>query len=323
MMDDVAGPLAQTYAGLELPGEHRVWALMAALPAAFLRGPSGENLAGAKRVLEAAVGMGDALLPRRDGVRAGSEENDIGASLWFIHAADAYAAAGGDEAFVREVLMPRGRKIVQAVISGAGESSGAQETVRMDDSGMLGGISGARGLRLNALWYAGLEIMAERLHALRDPAGDHFERLAGRFRRSFTKAYWCDDHACVCLPSQNGEAHRPLPVADQVVLSILGASPIPRTKQRQALLRVKEAALGDFGVKLEQSGEVVESVVHRVWLARALEATADNPASGKVEAAEVVLGLPGRVGREVAAFYRQGTPVGGADLLATAEVWGR
>ncbi|HVX85592.1 MAG TPA: amylo-alpha-1,6-glucosidase [Phycisphaerae bacterium] len=323
-MEVQAGPLAQTYAGLDLPGEDRVWALMAALPAAFLRGAArggaGVNLGGAQRVLEVAAGMGDGLLPRRDG--AASEDMDIGASLWFVHAAHAYAGAGGDEALVRDVLLPRSKRIVQAVIAGAGEAAGGTEAVRMDDGGMLGGVCGARGVRLNALWYAALETMAEGLHAAGDPAGDHFERLAGRFRRSFSKAYWCDDHGCVCAAGHNGDGHGALPLADQVVLSILAASPIPRTKQRQALLCVREKALGEIGVRMEQGDETVESVVHRVWLARALAATAENPGMGKVEEAEVMAGLAERVGRNVAATYRDGAPMGGGDLLATAEVWG-
>ena len=40
-------------------------------------------------------------------------------------------------------------------------------------------------VRLNALWYSALETVGAALHKRRDPGGDHFQRLTGRFRRAF------------------------------------------------------------------------------------------------------------------------------------------
>lgn len=295
------------FEGKGLPAEGRMWALMAAVPAVF-----SQDLVGMRRALEPAAAMGELLLPERAEGGAG----DLEASLWFVRAGHVYAnAAEADMEFVRAVLLPRGKKMVQGVISGA-DGAGA---VRMDDGGMLVA-EGKGALRLNALWYAALEAVAEGLHALGDRAGDHFERLAGRFRRSFAKAYWCEAHGCVCVPGTREEGHGAMPLADQVLLSVLPSSPIPKTKQRQALLRVRAAGLGPMGVKVEHAGEVVESVLHRVWLARALQSTAENPAAGKVEAAEILNGMREKVGAEAAAFYKEGQPLGGPDLLATAEV---
>jgi hypothetical protein len=284
-----------------------MWALMAAAPVVFCN-----DGAGMRRALEAASSAGEVLLPQS----AEGGPGDLEASLWFVRAGHVYGKnAEADRDFVQGVLLPRGKRIVQGVISGIDEAG----TVRMDDGGML--VSAGNGaLRLNALWYAALEAVAEGLHTAGDRAGDHFERLAGRFRRSFAKAYWCEAHGCVCVPGTREEGHGALPLADQVLLSVLPSSPIPRTKQRQALLRVKEAGLGRVGVKVEHGGEVVESVLHRVWLARALASTAENGAQGKMEAAEILGGLREKVGAEAAAFYKDGNALGGPDLLATAEV---
>jgi hypothetical protein len=308
MASGAAGGAAQAFTIKGFPGEQRWWALLAAAPAAF-----GGDLEGLRHVLAAAhADAGDkALLPGED------QGSDLEASLWFLQAAHAFSQRGGDPAFVRETLLPRAKKIVQTVIAGAHSS------IRMDDGGMLVA-EDADALRLNGLWYAALETLGEGLRAVGDRAGDHFERLAGRFRRSFAKAYWCETHGSVCTPggANRDESHKAaatLPAADQVLLSVLPASPIPKTKQRQALLRVK-SALGAVGVKVERDGMVLESVVHRLWLARALAATAENAAAGRAEAADVLRGLRERAGARPAAYYRDDAPVGAADLLAAAEL---
>jgi hypothetical protein len=309
MASGAAGGAAQAFTTKGFPAEQRWWALLAAAPAAF-----GADLEGLRQVLAAAhADAGDgALLPGND------PDGDVEASLWFLQAAHAFSQRGGDGAFVRETLLPRAKKIVQSVIAGAHGS------VRMDDGGMLVAEE-ADALRLNGLWYAALETLGDGLRAVGDRAGDHFERLAGRFRRSFAKAYWCETHGSVCTPGganrdENHKAAATLPAADQVLLSVLPASPIPRTKQRQALLRVKSTALGAVGVKVERDGVVLESVVHRLWLARALAATAENAAAGRAEAADVLRGLRERTGQRPAAYYRDEAPIGAADLLAAAEL---
>ena len=216
------------------------------------------------------------------------------AGLWFVRAAHLFAKAGGDPALVADKLRPLTKKVLQELISSAGVGD-----VRMDDGGLLVGPAGSQALRLNALWYSALESTAADLKIARDPAGDHFERLAGRFRRSFVKSYWCDVHGCICTPDvrppapapgdpppANQDDHGTLPDADQLLLTLLPASPIPRTKQRQLIGVVKNSALGALGVKINHPKHgVVESPLHRAWLALGIVASADQPVPALADAA--------------------------------------
>ncbi|MGN6369084.1 MAG: amylo-alpha-1,6-glucosidase [Phycisphaerae bacterium] len=255
------------------------------------------------------------------------------AGLWFIRAVHLFAKAGGDPSLVADKLRPLAKRVLQELISSAGVGD-----VRMDDGGLLVGPAGSPTLRLNALWYSALETCAADLKTVRDPAGDHFERLAGRFRRSFVKAYWCDAHGCICPPEMRAPAdpaapgpenHGALPNANQLLLTFLPASPIPRTKQRQLIGVVRNNALGPVGVKVHHPDHgLVESPLHRAWLALGILASADQPAPAQAEASAIAAPLlPLRAVAHnggIPAFYRDGQPLPGEapDLLATAEVLG-
>jgi hypothetical protein len=262
------------------------------------------------------------------------------AGLWFVRAVHLFAKAGGDETLLKEQLLPLAKKVLHELISSAGIGG-----VRMDDGGVLAEASGTQTLRLNALWYSALETSAADFKTWRDPSGDHFERLAGRFRRSFVKAYWCDAHGCICPPetrpaiepgaiapaasSIGPDDHGTLPNADQLMMTFLPASPIPRTKQRQLLQVVRNRALGNIGVKINHPKHgVVESPLHRAWMALGVVASADQQAPAVSDAAAIAAPLLQL--RAIAhsggipAFYRDGEPVEGepGDLLTTAEVLG-
>ncbi|HUO08670.1 MAG TPA: hypothetical protein VM008_10250 [Phycisphaerae bacterium] len=308
--------------------------LCASIPSMYL---AYQDVAGAAGILSQA-----AAAAKEGGVPMSPEnpEPNPFAGLWFIRAAHLFAKAGGDEALMKQQLLPLTKKVLQELISSAGVGG-----VRMDDGGLLADASGSQTLRLNALWYSALETSAADFKRLRDPSGDHFERLAGRFRRSFQKAYWCDAHGRICPPefrpatepgatppapaSTKPDDHGSLPDADQLLLTFLPASPIPRTKQRQLLQAVRNRALGNIGVKINHPKHgIVESPLHRAWLALGLIASADQPAPAAGEASAVAAPLLQL--RAIAhnggipAFYRDGQPVEGegGDLLTTAEVLG-
>jgi hypothetical protein len=286
---------------------------------------------------------------------ATSSEPDAFAGLWFIRAAHLFAKAGGDPALVNDKLLPLTKKILQELISSAGIGG-----VRMDDGGLLIGPPelAYQTLRLNALWYSALETGAADFKVSRDPVADHFERLAGRFRRSFVKAYWCDTHSCICTPesrgvvaaasvagnagtgenaspiaappnSGGGTDHGDLPNAEQLLLTFLPASPIARTKQRQMLQMFRNKTLGSVGVLMQhpQHG-LVESPLYRAWLVMGLLASADQMAIGMTDATAVAAALlPLRAQAHaggIPAYYRDGQPMAGesGDLLTTAEVLG-
>ena len=157
-----------------------------------------------------------------DGGRdSGERENhaaDPIASLWFIRAGHLFAKAGGDTAAAGK-LRELSKQMLQDFIAGRGLGG-----VKMDDGGLL--IVPAeqpawQGLRLNALWYSALESTTADLKGVGDKSGDHFERLAGRFRRAFAKQYWCDGHNCICPYRKSPESHGEILDVEQLVLTVL------------------------------------------------------------------------------------------------------
>jgi hypothetical protein len=290
----------------------------AAIPGELL---SREDFAGAAAALQSLAGHAGA-----DGVIPGSAADkspDAMANLWFVRAAHLFRAMGGDKA-VAGALLPVSKRIVQTFIGGGVGG------VKMDDGGLLSSASpelASQGLRLNALWYSALESTGADLKAAGDKSGDHFERLAGRFRRAFAKSYWCEGHNCVCPPyRRTADSHGELPDAEQLLLTILPASPIPRTKQRQLLQLVRSKLLGQTGLVVDHPtlGRV-ESLMHRAWLASGLMNAADNPASVQGDAATVIgplEKLSQAAGDGMPAYYREGQAVGGGDAVATAEISG-
>jgi hypothetical protein len=250
--------------------------------------------------------------------------------------------------FAAQVLIPMCKRIVQDFISEEG-----MDGVRMDDSGMLAAFEAgkrhcealAAPLRLNALWYTALESTgqalrgakylgkSERLLSHKDPAGDHFERLAGRFRRAFFKMYWCEEHDRICPPELRGEPEHGctpgsarLPDAEELLLMVLPVSPLPRTKQRDVLAQLELRAVGGMGIVLEHSEHGrVESPLHRAWLAQAVFNTAD---SGEERARAIAIAREMATLWETArshglhAFYKDGHGMYKPDGFVTAEVLG-
>jgi len=286
-------------------------------------------------------------------------------NLWFVRAVQEFARAAGavhDEAhathaeFAKTALLPMCKGIVQEFISEQGIGG-----VRMDDGGMLAETDKAGTLpplRLNALWYGALEGTGAAFRAIswaagkgtggggapggRDAVGDHFERLAGRFRRAFAKAYWCDKHDRICPPASGGNAarhggeaaradaatgspdHGGVPDAEQVLLTMLPASPLPVTKQKQIRHQIQAKAMGSLGVIIEHPVlGLVESPLHLAWMAQGAMATAESTAE-RDQALALARKLTALWQQAkttgVHAFYQHGQPVGEVDPLTTAEV---
>jgi len=307
--------------------------------------------------LALARGELDAILSHvHNGILGTAAKGDVLANLWFIRAAHEFAVAAttaaiepeekrGHLEFAAKSLLPLSKRIIQALISEKGIDG-----IWMDDSGLLSGlvVKGKKNpalqtpLRLNALWYSALEITGMALRGLtpmgaaaglgsgggKDSSGDHFERLAGRFRRAFTKAYWCEKHQRICPPAlrneTHGDDHGALPDAEQLLLMILPESPIPRTKQLGILTQIETQASGPLGVYvLDDKGHKVESLVHRAWLAQALGRGAENETQRQraVHAArplEAVAAAARSIG--VHTCYKDGKPLGHVSTVATAEI---
>jgi hypothetical protein len=219
---------------------------------------------------------------------------DLVATLWFARAAYQYRKSTAAPAAWNDKLLPLLKKTVQSVVGGA--ASG----LRMDDGGLLAPAAGGIcPIGINALWYFMLSMLAEELHAVKDHAGDHFERLAGRFRRSFSKAFWCSAHGFLCDPElQKNTDHATADVmADptQLLIATMAFSPIPRTKQRQIVLAIREKNLAPRGVLMPKTSAEgglkggnaapqTASALHLAWLIEALIATSDTPEKSAAEA---------------------------------------
>lgn len=282
-------------------------------------------------------------------------KGDVMANLWFARAAHEFAAALSGSLgtfvtpeekiqhleFANKKLLPLCKQIVQAFIT-----DGGMDGVRMDDGGMLAGAGDGKPnpalalpLRLNALWYTALESTGQALRgagpmgaplaegARRDSSGDHFERLAGRFRRSFAKACWCDEHQRLCPPDARAKPdHGGLPDAEQLLIAMLPSSPLPRTKQKEILAQIETQALGPFGVRINHPEHgTVESPLHWAWLAEGTAGSADSGPDFDKAAALIRPAASLRqaaTAGELPCCYKDGQPVGPPDLLAAAELLG-
>jgi hypothetical protein len=253
---------------------------------------------------------------------------DLAATLWFARAAYQFHKAAPSPAW-KDSLLPLLKKSVQTIVSSA--ASG----VRMDDGGLLATSTGICPVGTNALWYFMLSMLAEELHAIKDHAGDHFERLAGRFRRSFSKAFWCSAHGFLCDPElQKSTDHATadtLPDPTQLLIATLPFSPIPRTKQRQIVLAVREKNLAPRGVLVPKSSaeaglknsnatDNTASMLHLAWLMEALVVTSDTPEKSAAEA-RTFLPPPGPLARFYAGDKAAGIEENRLpDAASTAEI---
>ncbi len=181
------------------------------------------------------------------------------ASLWFTRAAWLYHAAAQDPATWQAQLLPAIRRQAQEFISA--------QPAKMNDGGLLiDPEAGLTGVALNALWYNMLMLLATELKG--DPVADHFDRLAGRFRRSYLKLYWQGDML--------GESGATAPDASQLLAATLTHSAVPRTKQRQLVMSVNKAITADA------------PILHKIWLAEAVWGMGEGAADSAEEAQTIL-----------------------------------
>jgi hypothetical protein len=304
----------------------RVGVICACLPGFLLS--RGDVAAAGAAIEEIVAASGGGLVPGNLTRTARDGAPDAEGNLWFVRAAQAFRQVAGEQetAAYHGRVAPLIKRIIQACITGEGWG---RTGTRMDDGGLLvveG--SGSRAMRINGLWYHALETAGVTLREMGDPMADHFERLAWRFRRSFAKQYWCDEHGFVCGPeARKREGHgADLPDGEQLLFVMLPSSPFPRTKQRQIVQAMKARLVGQVGMKLGGPGEATgrESALHRAWLAEGLVLTAESRASVLGEARELMRPLQELLAARgaVAAEYADGKAVGRPDAVATAEVMG-
>ena len=218
----------------------------------------------AKEVLSTfAEVQADGLIPNRftdDG--AGCDYNSVDASLWFVHAADAYLQATGDEATWNQTLLPACKQVVEACIPGTRYAIAvdADGLLRCGDATtQLTWMDAKQGeavftprhgkpVEIQALWYRALCIVARRCRQSDQGMSARCEQLAQRTRENFGKSFWNHQLNCLydCLgPDGPDPAIRP----NQIFAVSLPDSPLPRAKQRLVVDCVATHLLTPMGLR--------------------------------------------------------------------------
>ncbi len=223
-----------------------------------------ERFAEARQVLEVfASAQQDGLIPNRfSDYGDGRDYNSVDASLWFIHAADAYVRASGDEATWKDILAPACARVVDAFVTGT------RFNIRVEADGLLtcgdettqltwmdakcGDIvftpRHGKPVEVNALWYHDLLAMAERARRSGSARAVDYLKLAEACRQSFTDTFWNQDYLCLYDVVRNDwkdMAIRP----NQIFAVSLAHSPLS-PERREAVLRcVERELLTPYGLR--------------------------------------------------------------------------
>ncbi|HNQ24379.1 MAG TPA: amylo-alpha-1,6-glucosidase [Phycisphaerae bacterium] len=197
------------------------------------------------------------LIPNRFNDAASvCDYNSVDASLWFLHAADAYLRYANDLTTYDEVLWPACCRVIQAFLGGT------DFDIRVDESGLVycgnpgtqitwmdakanGTVFTPRHgapVEVNALWYSGLRTLADRERTLGRTCPVALATLITRVEESFASTFWREDaqwlYDCV-RPGQKDGALRP----NQILAVSLPYSPLRDAAQRRAVLEAVQKHL--------------------------------------------------------------------------------
>lgn len=205
----------------------------------------------------------DGLIPNRfSDYGDGCDYNSVDASLWYVHAADAYCRSSGDADAWPDLLEPVCVRVAEAF------QRGTQFNIHMDADGLV--VCGdpttqitwmdakwgdtiftprhGKPVEINALWYYVLRLLAARLAGNDPAAGRRYAELANRVRKSFTAAFWnCTGECLYDVVREGGRdaAIRP----NQIVAVSLPHSPLGRDEQWAVITRVEQELLTPYGLR--------------------------------------------------------------------------
>jgi predicted glycogen debranching enzyme len=212
----------------------------------------------ARRILLAfAESVSEGMLPNRfpDGGEA-PEYNTADATLWFFVAAQKYLDYTGDDAFVRDVLLPVLRDVM------AWHRRGTRHNIHEDVDGLL--VAGTESdqltwmdakvgdwvvtprhgkpVEINALWFNAQLILAafERRFGTAE-AADDLERRAERMRERFRQVFWNED-AGYLFDVIDGE-RRDASIRPNAIFAISLPHPLLGGDDAERVLRVIEEQL--------------------------------------------------------------------------------
>ena len=230
----------------------------------------------ARRTLTAfARARKDGIIPNLFNDRTGhAEYNTVDASLWFVHAACAYAKASGDRAIFESDLLPACLEIVGAYRRGtmfniamdpmdklitAGSASTQLTWMDAKRDGVVFTPRFGKAVEINALWYNALKLLSEHVRP-RDPAaGANLNDLGDAVGRSFRKSFWNAGAGCLsdCLVPTDDGAWRPSEDIrpNQLLAVSLPHSPLSAEEKASVLRVVRERLLTPMGVRTLGAGD--------------------------------------------------------------------
>lgn len=222
------------------------------------------RFAEARQVLEVfASTEKDGLIPNRfSDYGDGRDYNSVDASLWFIHAADAYCRYSGDERAWTEVLEPACRRIVDAY------AAGTRFNIHMEDDGLItcgdpttqltwmdaksDGVvftpRHGKPVEVNALWHHDLCVMALRTQGYDPVRADEYRQLAARARAAFMPTFW--NPAAGCLYDAVRDDWRDLAIRPNQIFAVsLPDSPLDEASQQAVVRIVQRELLTPYGLR--------------------------------------------------------------------------
>jgi predicted glycogen debranching enzyme len=202
----------------------------------------------------------DGLIPNRfSDYGEESEYNSVDASLWFIHAVDAYITASGDERIWTNSLAEPCRNVVDAFLKGT------RYNIHADDDGLIScgdpttqitwmdakvgdyvcTPRHGRPVEVNALWYHVLCILGRRCQP---PDARRYQQLAARVAAVFADRFWNEHEQCLCdvvRDDEHDQAVRP----NQIFAASLSDSPLTARQARQVFEAVTRHLLTPVGLR--------------------------------------------------------------------------
>ncbi|MBW8879379.1 MAG: glycogen debranching enzyme N-terminal domain-containing protein [Acidobacteria bacterium] len=223
----------------------------------------------AKKILRAfAKSLHKGLLPDqlsgKSAEKGGEPEyTSVDASLWLFVAAWKYLQATGDEAFVRDTLLPALRKVIRTY------DRGTLHGIRIEEDGLLaagegnvpltwmdGRIGGrpmtprhGKAVEVNALWFNALSILAGIEARLGDAAAARtLTQRAGRIHRRFQEVFW-NEEAGYLYDVVNGDERDAALRPNQIFALSLPFPVLPRPKATRVLAAVEERLYTPVGLR--------------------------------------------------------------------------
>lgn len=184
--------------------------------------------------------------------------NTVDASLWFVHAGWRYWKETGDEAFVKDRLLPSWIDILTHY------RNGTKFSIGMDSDGLIHAGSGndqvtwmdvrihgyavtprhGKPVEINALWYNALCVVAEASDAFGLDAS-LWTTMAGKTKTSFLAAFPSSKGGLKDVVDSSDESIRP----NQLVAIILPYSMLSRDQMREIVTLNKEKLLDHYAIR--------------------------------------------------------------------------